>query len=226
MLHRVAVLVGAAGVRVNIVVDAGETRFNRHSFGRLVTRQGGPADGLKAQPERVESVAEDGSQRLGHVALSARLRGGVIAQFGASSGAFGGAVSQAQFDGPGKHAGGVNRPALNLPGGDLAGGGEQVVLSVGARVVQREAGEPEGFFVAAGFHDVGDVRLAQVAQGEAFGDEFGLAGFCITGLCMFAVFGGHDSSLPPGVCRCGLWVGCAHGEAFEHPRIFGDANHS
>ena len=61
MLHRVTVLVGAAGVRVNIVVDAGETRFNRHSFGCLVTRQGGPADSLKAQPERVESVAEDGS---------------------------------------------------------------------------------------------------------------------------------------------------------------------
>ena len=93
MLHRVTVLVGAAGVRVNIVVDAGETRFNRHSFGCLVTRQGGPADSLEAQPERVESVAEDGSQRLGHIAFSARLRGGVIAQFSTGSRAFGGAVS-------------------------------------------------------------------------------------------------------------------------------------
>ena len=177
------VLVGAAGVRVNIVVDAGETRFNRHSFGCLVTRQGGPADCIKAQPERVESVAEDGLQRLGHVALAARLRGGVIAQFGAGSGAFGGTVSQAQFNGSGKHAGSVNRPALDLPGGNLAGSGEQVVLGVGARVVQGNAGVAEGFFVAAGFHDVGDIRLAQVAQGEAFGNEFGLAG-----LCMFAVF--------------------------------------
>ena len=61
MLHRVTVLVGAAGVRVNIVIDAGETRFNRDSFGGFVTRQGGPADGIKTQPERVESVAEDGS---------------------------------------------------------------------------------------------------------------------------------------------------------------------
>ena len=92
MLHRVTVLIGATGVRVNIVVDAGETRFNRHTFGGLVTRQGGPADSLETQPERVESVAEDGSQRLGHIALAARLRGGVIAQFGAGSGAFGGAV--------------------------------------------------------------------------------------------------------------------------------------
>ena len=92
MLHRVTVLIGAAGVRVNIVVDTSETRFNRYSFGGLVTRQGGPADGIKTQPERVECVAEDGLQRLGHVALSARLRGGVIAQFGAGSGVFGGAV--------------------------------------------------------------------------------------------------------------------------------------
>ena len=183
VLHRVTVLVGAAGGRVNIVVDAGETRFNRHSFGCLVTRQGGPADGLEAQPERVESVAEDGSQRLGHIAFAAHLRGGVIAQFGAGSGAFGSAVSQAQFNGPGKHAGGVNRPALDLPGGNLAGGGEQVVLGVGARVVQWNAGVAEGFFVAAGLYDVGDIRLAQVAQGEAFGNEFRLAG-----LCMFAVF--------------------------------------
>ena len=116
-------------------------------------------------------------------ALSARLRGGVIAQFGASSGAFGGAISQAQFNGPGKHAGGVNRPALNLPGGNLAGGGEQVVLGVRARVVQRNTGVAEGFFVTAGFYDVGDIRLAQVAQGEAFGNEFGLVG-----LYIFAVF--------------------------------------
>ena len=78
---------------------------------------------------------------------------------------------------------GVNRPALDLPGGNLAGGGEQVVLGVGARVVQWNAGVAEGFFVAAGFYDVGDIRLAQVTQGEAFGNEFGLAG-----LCMFTVF--------------------------------------
>ena len=43
----------------------------------------------------------------------------------------------------------------------------QVVLGVGARVVQGNAGVAEGFFVAAGFYDVGDIRLAQVAQGEA-----------------------------------------------------------
>jgi len=65
----------------------------------------------------------------------------------------------------------------------LAGVGEQVVCGVGARVVQREAGVAEGFFVAAGFHDVGDVRLAQVAEGEALGNEFGLVG-----LYVFAVF--------------------------------------
>ena len=62
MLHRVTVLVRATGVRVNIVIDAGETHLNRHSFRGLVTRQGGPADGIKTQPERVESVTEDGSQ--------------------------------------------------------------------------------------------------------------------------------------------------------------------
>ena len=183
MLHRVAVLVGAAGARVNIVVDAGETRLNRHPFRGLVTRQGGPAHTLKPQAKRVESVAEDGTQRLGHVALAAHFRGGIIAQFGAGSGAFGGALGQAQFNGPGKHAGGVNRPALNLPGGNLAGGGEQVVLGVRARVVQRNTGVAEDFFVTAGFYDVGDIRLAQVAQGEAFGNEFGLVG-----LYIFAVF--------------------------------------
>ena len=72
---------------------------------------------------------------------------------------------------------------MNLPGGNLAGGGEQVVLGVGARVVQGNACVAEDFFVAAGFYDVGDIRLAQVAQGEAFGNEFRLAGFCL-----FAVF--------------------------------------
>ena len=61
VLHRVAVLVGAAGVRVNIVVDAGETGLDRHLFGGFVTRQGGPAHGLETQSERVEGVPKDGS---------------------------------------------------------------------------------------------------------------------------------------------------------------------
>ncbi len=51
----------------------------------------------------------------------------------------------------GKHAGGVNRPALNLPGGNLAGGGEQIRR----RRAQREAGGG-GLFVAD--PDVGPPR--------------------------------------------------------------------